>query len=120
MNVVQLPQIEITIDDKAAALVHGIERETCPFCSQPDCDYDCDYSVAVFDEDDDQPASIKVQTESEVSARLKTNFGFDVLESFALAITSSLYSRNLLNDETKAALTESIQSTYDAIGNHCD
>lgn len=91
-----------------------LEREHCPFCDTPNCNFDCDGSKAEFLEPDS--SELPLQTEEEVLDRLKYNHALDVIESLALAIC--VQSRGVIDTiALKEILNPAIQTTLDKIGN---
>ncbi len=89
----------------------NLEREHCPFCDTPNCNFDCDGSKAEFL---DSP-SFPVETEEEVAARLEYNHALDVIESLVLSIC--VQSRGVVDTiALKEILNPAIQTTLDKLG----
>lgn len=90
----------------------NLQREHCPHCDTPDCDLDCDGSVAEFEDVTPHP----VETDEERVDRLKYNYALDVIEALTLAVV--VQSRGVIDTiALKAILNPAIKTVLDKIGN---
>lgn len=90
----------------------NLQREHCPHCDTPDCDLDCDGSLAEFEDVLDHP----VETDEERAERLKFNHTMDVIEAMTLAIV--VQSRGVIDTiALKEILNPAIKTVLDKIGN---
>lgn len=92
----------------------NLQREVCPFCDTPNCNYDCDGSVSEFDDSDDEDELLP-EMEEEVADRLRYNHALDVIESLVLSIC--VQSRGVIDTiALKEILNPAIQTTLDKLG----
>jgi hypothetical protein len=105
--VVNVPQLNIGVLTGS-----NLQREHCPHCDTPDCDLDCDGSVAEFEDVTPHP----VETDEERVDRLKYNYALDVIEALTLAVV--VQSRGVIDTiALKAILNPAIKTVLDKIGN---
>lgn len=90
----------------------NLERERCPHCDTPNCNYSCDLSVAVFEDGSTDP----LESEEEVLERLKYNHALDVIESMVLAFTAA--SKGVIDTiALKDIVNRTVPIVLDSIGN---
>ena len=92
----------------------NLERDVCPHCDTPECNYSCDHSKA-----EGEAISLEMQTEEQVADRLKYNFALDVIESLVLSI--AINSQGVVDTETLQKILDlSIETTLDKIENELE
>jgi len=121
MKVVDLPcydmvfHVEDGEDGAVASCWHtALERDTCPHCDNPNCNFECDESQVAFDDTSNPDAM-----EQEVVDRHKVNFALDVVESYTTALVASLEKGGWDTNEAavKNMIAEAVETTVDAISN---
>lgn len=94
----------------------NLHREHCPHCDTPDCDLDCDGSLAEFEDVAPHP----IETDEERIERHKFNHAMDVVEAMTLAVTLAIVaqSRGVIDTiALKEILNPAIKTVLDKIGN---
>jgi len=82
------------------------DGETCPFCGQQLCNFDCDMSQGAHNDDE------QGESDDEVRGRLQYHGGCDALESLILSHAIAGI------DITSPAYIEGIESAVEALGNN--
>ena len=110
---VELEKFTITATKQGGGAIENslLERETCPFCGLPNCNYSCDESQAGGFSDE---AKANEESDADVLERLNFNAGLEVMENFTLALVCAFHRRNMTIPVD--VINEAIATTLDTMG----
>lgn len=102
--------ITVTLTGDGGGSIESDLKEACPFCSSNDCYFNCDYSQADWEDDDDE--SEIAEDEDEVDARRHWNQFIDGIEALVLAHAVAGV------DVTSPAYEQGLEAALEAAGNN--